>query len=554
MALAGVTAPGNWIETIVPCGTQATCSAIVLVTAWFPLKSSLVVPGGTVTASITFKAPATAGTLAFPLVGIGNGVFTVNGPTPSITVLDASATILGVSVSPAAPAADVTAGAPATVTVRTVNDTNPASPVSVPFKGGPITFSLKTDDGGASLAGRPFTSAGSGAPFTVTTDSLPASPSGVVTLPITLTKALRVTAGGQTLTATTGTLTGTSVPFAVAGGSVPASLVIGSVNATTGFVDSSVNPIHDTSQTPALPNPAAGQAFAVDVALLDQYGNVSPTAGTPVSLATTGTVTGVLASPGAVTGADGTAEVPATYSVAANPLGLRATAGSFTADGSTPITNTGVVATLTPGVPAVVTAGGSTANLPQGANGPVALFSQPCAQADPTCTQATEITLDADFKDPRSPTNANLYSFAAPASLSVPCGGGCAHADTNEPFLTYPSYPGNTPVLGGTFSQADVNEFEQVEDFGRWPLEVALKNAQGVYPTDANGHIIFTIAPPCVDLTPANVAKTGTIASAAAQAAGFCVDVYAMSRTGGTFTGDLVRPILFVEDIKSRVP
>jgi hypothetical protein len=42
------------------------------------------------------------------------------------------------------------------------------------------------------------------------------------------------------------------------------------------------------------------------------------------------------------------------------------------------------------------------------------------------------------------------------------------------------------------------------------------------------------------------------ITNPAAQALGFCVDVNAITRAGNRFSGDLVRPVLFVEDPKMR--
>ena len=38
----------------------------------------------------------------------------------------------------------------------------------------------------------------------------------------------------------------------------------------------------------------------------------------------------------------------------------------------------------------------------------------------------------------------------------------------------------------------------------------------------------------------------------AGQAAGFCVDVNAITRTNNLFTGDLNIPVLFVEDFRLR--
>jgi hypothetical protein len=308
----------------------------------------------------------------------------------------------------------------------------------------------------------------------------------------------------------------------------------------------------------------AGKPFIVDVALVDSWGNASPTAGTAVTLAKTGATPGTLTAPPVTTGSNGGASFAASYSDAANPLGLLATAGSFAAPGSTTITSTGTSADLTPNTPAVLAVGGTTANLGNGGRGPAFLFSQPCTNVDTATncgTRTTEVTLEGSFKDANGVA---LYGFNTPArplkpaSLSFICAAAvCPHADSGEPRTDY-LY--NSPAVDpGPYSQADVNEFEQVEDFNRWPLQFAIKNNDGNYPTNLDGSIAFANAPSCVDLDPAHAGITGVIQSQAAQTAGFCLDVYALSRTANgngvqQFSGDLTRTILFVEDPKARTP
>ena len=47
-------------------------------------------------------------------------------------------------------------------------------------------------------------------------------------------------------------------------------------------------------------------------------------------------------------------------------------------------------------------------------------------------------------------------------------------------------------------------------------------------------------------------AQVGRILTSQAQAAGFCIDVNAITRAGNSFTGALSMPLLFVEDPRLR--
>lgn len=217
---------------------------------------------------------------------------------------------------------------------------------------------------------------------------------------------------------------------------------------------------------------------------------------------------------------------------ATGPLGLV----PFKLQGSTPTVvalPAGAAAFLgTPGTPLVNLsnpAGGSSANLPNGAIGNVYFGQSACATTDPTCPLGTEIDLTGDF--------GNLYSDTSPGSVVVACDGKCQHADAGE---SYPNYDYNYTCATSCSDGSDpYGEREVNEDFAAYPVNVELK-----------GQTTFTQAPRCVpesDLT-----TTGQITNPAAVAAGFCVDVNAITRVGDTFTGDLLRPVLFVEDVKMR--
>ena len=76
----------------------------------------------------------------------------------------------------------------------------------------------------------------------------------------------------------------------------------------------------------------------------------------------------------------------------------------------------------------------------------------------------------------------------------------------------------------------------QVAEYQAHPIYLSLK-VGGVYQP-------FALAPMCVDT--GGDATTGFLAGGAATAAGFCVDVYAISRDPET--GAVSYPVLFVED------
>jgi hypothetical protein len=168
-------------------------------------------------------------------------------------------------------------------------------------------------------------------------------------------------------------------------------------------------------------------------------------------------------------------------------------------------------------------AGGTsyTALLPNGANGPVSFTEVPCTAlpGDPECD--TEVNLFGNFKDGEGQP---LYSFDEPATITWTC-------PEDECPATEPVY--------GSFAQ------DQVLDFQAYRIEVSLF-VDGEY-TD------FVEAEECnpIVTNPANVV-TGVITDDDAKAAGFCVDVYAISRADNSFGGDLTIPVLFVEDPKLR--
>ena len=104
--------------------------------------------------------------------------------------------------------------------------------------------------------------------------------------------------------------------------------------------------------------------------------------------------------------------------------------------------------------------------------------------------------------------------------------------------------------------RAAFREREKEEDFRWYPTYISIKKMVGGVLIDTP----FVKAERCVPLPSSNndpnrtylLQLTDTILDPAAQAAGFCVDVNAITRAGDSFTGDLTIPILFVEDIRAR--
>ena len=92
--------------------------------------------------------------------------------------------------------------------------------------------------------------------------------------------------------------------------------------------------------------------------------------------------------------------------------------------------------------------------------------------------------------------------------------------------------------LTDSFTPTDVLNLTApvVNEYLAHPIYVSLK-VLGIYQP-------FALAPMCVDTDAGH--GTGTLAGVAATAAGFCVDVYAISRD--PVTGAISYPVLFVED------
>ncbi len=89
------TASSGWTETLLPCDLTPRCGTLLLASA--TKASAFLAPGASATVSVKFT-PTAAGTLSFPLIGIGNGLFTATS-TPTIPVAAASGAPAGLQIT-----------------------------------------------------------------------------------------------------------------------------------------------------------------------------------------------------------------------------------------------------------------------------------------------------------------------------------------------------------------------------------------------------------------------------------------------------------------------
>ncbi len=245
-----------------------------------------------------------------------------------------------------------------------------------------------------------------------------------------------------------------------------------------------------------------------------------------------------------------------TYSAVENGVGI-GVAWSAGAGDSFAIDVLGAAATVTgtpgTGIPtSALTVPGASADLGNGANGPVSIVVNACSdQAGAPCSNGTQVELTGDFKNGNVP----LYNYLDPAAINWLCPtsqSGCEHPDSegsNKKYTYNYDCTGNSCKGNGSL----FGEREVEEDFAAFPVYVSIRGASGTYGP-------FQQAPRCVDLPTSNYQSnrsallhvTGKMLSSTAQTTGFCVDVNAITRANNSFGGDLTIPVLFVEDLKLR--
>ncbi len=245
-----------------------------------------------------------------------------------------------------------------------------------------------------------------------------------------------------------------------------------------------------------------------------------------------------------------------TYSAVENGVGIGASWSAGTGD-SFKIDVLGAAASVvgTPGtgIPtSALTVPGASADLGNGANGPVSIVVNACdEQESAPCSNGTQVELTGNFKSGGAP----LYNYLDPAAINWLCPSGqagCEHPDsegsTKKYTYNYDCTGTSCKGYGTLFGEREVEE-----DFAAFPVYVSIRGDDGTYGP-------FEQAPRCVDLPTSNYQSdryyllhvTGKMLSSTAQDTGFCVDVNAITRAGNSFAGDLTIPVLFVEDLKLR--
>ena len=507
----GTVTGGAWAESLGSCGMIANCGSVVVLTVNRPTTTNRLAPGASLTATIGLL-PTTPGALTFQTFIPHEDDGYTPGAAPVINVIDGVVTSFGVAVAPQ----PVIAGIATNITVNSLNAAN----LVVPFKGGLVTLSLLNADLSLFNPGQPSPASINGTPLTnglsvaLTEGAL--NP-GTFTVPAVLT-----VAQAQTVTATSGLVTGVSAPFVVQPG--PSSFL-------------TLDSITDTSKSPALPNPAANKAFSVAFTSFDQFDNIATTPAVPITLSALNSAGGILTvstlSP-ATDGTTGHGTLSAAFSAAQNGLVLQVSSPGLTpGTRTTDVSLAGDSLLGSPNTPGTLSAGIAGANLGAGAYGTVYLTNSLCATTDPTC-HGQEVSLAGLFSDPTNLAS-HLYSLAHPAVVTWTCATACVHPDGDKASSAYP----------GKFNYEGEHETEQAEDFAKYPISVSL-HVNGVY-------LPFAVAPSCRVLTDsAQQGLMGAITNPAAVTAGFCVDVYGISRAGAITSGALTLPVLFVEDPKIR--
>lgn len=388
-AIQGGLASG-WTARFEECERPAaTCQKVIVVAA--RTRANQLRSGQSVSVAFGLTTPATPQTLTFPVADPNPSGFRLSGPPATIVVGGA------VVVPPA-----FTVTSPTSATAGTATQISVASTPA--FTGTTVNITLGTSDCAARVSGiAPANVAG----VCTSVSGVAVTPvAGAFSVPATFTKA-----GAQSVTVAAPGATSGSKSFSVAAG--------------TPIV--TVDSVTDTSATPANPKLVQGGTFAVAFHSADAYGNpIAAAAATLSSPNASGAFTP--ATPGTTTDATGYGTITASYSAVQLGLQLQVTitgqSGSATADvvaaGAITVSASPNVATGPLQIPAG--SGTATADLPNGAFGPVSLYEAPvdCAQLPANSGCAADwrgVTLD--FVSTQGATH--LYSNLNPAKLTITC-------------------------------------------------------------------------------------------------------------------------------------
>jgi len=574
---AGVTGPGNWRQVVLPCGSTANCSALLLVYASLPLSTSILKPGKSLTTSITFTTGATPTTLSFPFLGIGNGVFTA-ASTPTIAVVSGDAAHFTLTTS----TPTVTAGGVGSFHLTTQNILNADSP----FSGGDVVFTLGTEDSGASLvfngATYPFTSAGTGLP-SKTTVRLPSSGAALGVYDFTV----RFTAAGNQ-----------SVDAALATNiNVDgfANLVVNAGPAAKITLQSVLDSGTGKGIVAGLPSTGplfVGQPIVLSYFVTDAFNNGVPApADLAVSASGIGTFTQASAVPS--NGIDA-GTVTGTYSAPFTGVSFGLSAASVPV-AATPLSNDVVVGvgtgTFLPGVPSVLNSTNfappvngqgqcnfttvdvvcAQAGFGNGASGTASLTLDPCpADAQSLCLDTTNnitASLQANLKTTSTDGLFPLYSAQSPLQFLYGCSvTECPHKVLRDGVWVNDDLISSS--AGPTYNVYNSWE-ESVEDYKAYPLyfqpapttqiptpAYQIVPACQIGTLDANGHLVTDITAPEEAAGLASV--TNLVALQAYELANnlpisqACVDVTNILRNTSTTAarGQVTFPIYFYDDPK----
>ena len=565
VAPAGVTGPGNWRQAVLPCGAITGCSALVLVYASLPFSTSVLKPGKSLTTSIIFTTGASPSTLSFPFIGVGYGLFTASS-TPTINVISGDAADFLITSTTSL----VTAGDSGSFVLATRN----AGGNTVPFAGGNVTFTLGTEDAGATLGYNGSTYSFTGAPSQVTVN-LPSSGSSLGTYPF----AVKFTAAGPT--SVTATLASNlqvhgSYALTVVPGAPSKVNLLSVTDQGTGAGVSSPTTLNPPPNGPLF----VGQPIVVQFTVQDAYGNgVATSSG--VTVTTTGVGVFTPLSSTASTGND-IASVTGTYNKSAAAVSFGVSVASVVSP-STTLTDAVVVGTGTglfvPGVPGVLTSTNfappvagegqcsfatitvvcASANLPAGANGAVTLALEQCPATLQFCLDNTNNTVANLSTGPngfKAANGAPLYDAANPVTFLYGCSvTECPHKvnGVNDDLLSNGVY-------------FVYNEWEEsVEDYNAYPLRISYPATPLTYDLvpacqigTLNGNVTVTSISQGTPLP----SVTNLVALRAYQAQApiavplskACVDVTNILRnttsTDPAVRGQVVFPIYFFDDPK----
>jgi len=190
------------------------------------------------------------------------------------------------------------------------------------------------------------------------------------------------------------------------------------------------------------------------------------------------------------------------------------------------------------------------AELSGGGTGDATLAMLSCAGVSVCPEGGTRFDLGGSFKDENGQP---LYGFGTTPGERLPAvlRATCAGRDCPSTVVGSGKHGSDSACAGkecvtraGDFAGRSLER-----DFLDYPVYVSMLLPDGSYAPYAKAGRCVPLPTSRIDpQRNALLARTGAIVDRAAQVAGFCVDVNAISRAGKSWTGKLRIPVLFVED------